>query len=108
MSQLCWPLSYLQSNICVSSTVRATAPKRTRASDLRKPNFHIFPCFRGRAGIISAGLQPRKNSAYQTPRVPSRLKEPTGSIELRGNTLSTEPRALHSDATHSTKPADEI
>jgi hypothetical protein len=40
--------------------------------------------------------------------MPSRLKEPAGSIELRGNTLSTEARTLHSDATHSTKPADEI
>src|SRR5580692_11204915 len=38
----------------------------------------------------------------------SRLEEPAGSIELRGNTLSAEPRALHPNATSLNKLADEI
>ena len=50
-------------------------------------NFHIFPCFWGQAGIISPDFSRQDIATFMSP-VPSRLKEPAGSIELRGNTLS--------------------
>jgi len=71
----------------------------SRRTNLPKARISYFPLHLSATGYNQSGPQPPGIlQKYLTGA--SRLGEPACSIELRGNTLSTEPRVLHSNATH--------
>jgi len=78
-------------------TFLAAAPKRERPFlSSTGPNFHIFPCRRGRAGIIRADFSPRKKRSLSYPARRFAIEEQLAplSCEERRRLLNRVPSSL--------------